>query len=153
MALKVLGLRKTWSHNSILGISDEETVKLDFDEMPFSRVKYWASWALKRFKLQGFIILKSSKNCYHVIFDRTVSWVENMSVVAWVALLSHNEGLKRYLIMQCIKKCSTVRVSAKNEKSSPIVVYRCGNQSENVREFLKNRRLIKKITRKMQEKS
>jgi hypothetical protein len=137
------------SHKSIIGITDDETVKLDFDQMPFPRVKYWAFWALKRFKLQGFIILKSSKNCYHVLFDRTLLWTDNMSAVAWVALLSHNEGLKRYLIMQCIKKCSTVRVSAKNEKASPRVVYRCGSQSENIREFLKNRQLIKKVIVKL----
>jgi len=88
MVPKVLGLRKTSYHRFILGYSDEETVKLDFDQMPFSKVKYWASRALERFKLQGFIILKSSKNCYHVIFDKTLSWTENMSVVAWIALLS-----------------------------------------------------------------
>ena len=145
-------MRRTSSHNAILGVSDEETVKLDFDQTPFSRVKYWALKALKRFKLQGFIILKSSKNCYHVIFDRALSWTENMSIVAWVALLSHNEGLRRYLIMQCIKKCSTVRVSSKGEKASPRIVYRCGNQSENIREFLKNRQLIREISQKMREK-
>lgn len=132
----------------ILGFSDEETVKLDFDQMPLSKVKFWASKALKHFKLRGFIILKSSENCYHVIFDRTVSWAENMSVVAWVALLSHNRGLMRYLLMQCIKKCSTLRVSSKKGKPSPRVVYRFGNQSENIKEFLKNRKLIVEIKRK-----
>jgi hypothetical protein len=137
-----------WSHKPILGISDQETVKLDFDQMPLSKVKYWALKALKRFKLQGFIILKSSKNCYHVIFDRIVSWTENMSIVAWVALLSHNEGLRNYLIMQCIKRCSTVRVSPKNEKASPRVVYECGKRDQNIREFLKNRELIKRISRR-----
>lgn len=141
-------MRKTSSHNFILGISDEETVKLDFDQMPFSGVKYWTLKVLKRFKLRGFIILRSSKNCYHVVFDRAVSWAENMRVMAWVVLLSHNEGLKRYLIMQCIKKCSTVRVSSKGEKSSPRIVYRYGNQNENIREFLENRHLIKEISRK-----
>lgn len=145
-------MRKTWSHKSILGFSDDETVKLDFDQMPFFRVKYWAIKALKHFKLQGFIVLRSSEDCYHVIFDKTVSWAENMSVIAWIALLSQNAGLRRYLIMQCIKKCSTVRVSSKNEKASPRIVYRCGNQNENIREFLKVRRNIKIITRKMRKK-
>lgn len=69
-------MRKTSCPKFILGYSDEDTVKLDLDEMPFSKVKYWASKALKHFKLGGFIILKSSKNCYHVIFNRTVSWLK-----------------------------------------------------------------------------
>ena len=135
----------------ILGCSDEDTVKLDLDEMPFSRVKYWASKALKHFKLRGFIILRSSKNRYHVIFDRTVSWAENMSIVAWIALLSHSKGLLKYHLMQCIKKCSTLRVSNKKGKLSPRIVYRFGNQSENIKEFLKYRRLIAKIRAKCAE--
>ena len=72
----------------ILGYSDEDTVKLDFDQMSFSKVKYWASKALRHFKLVG------------------------------------------------------LRVA-----------YRFSNQSENIREFLKNRRLIVKITTKYAEKT
>jgi hypothetical protein len=119
--------------------------------MSFSKVKYWASMALKHFRLRGFIILKSSKECYHAVFDRAVSWAENMSVVAWVALLSRDNGLVKYLLMQCIKKCSTLRVSTKREKPSPRIVYCFGNQSENIKQFLKNRQLIVKIERKYAE--
>lgn len=138
--------------NPILGISDTETVKLDLDDISFCRVKYWAFRAMRWFKLQGFIILRSSKNCYHVIFDRTVSWTQNMSVVAGIALLSHNEGLKKYHLMQCIKKCSTVRVSSKKEKPSPRIVYRFGSQNQNIREFLRKRKLIARISTKYTEK-
>lgn len=152
MVMRALGLRKISCHKFILGYSDEETVKLDFDQMPFSKARYWAVKALKRFRLQGFIILKSSKNCYHVIFDKTLSWAENMSVVAWVALLSHSKTLQTYCLMQCIKGCSTLRVSNKGEKPAPRIVYRYGNQEHNVKEFLENRRLIKKIGQKTRKK-
>ena len=81
--------------NPILGLSDTETVKLDFDETSFPSVRYWALRAMKWFRLEGFVVLKSSKNRYHVVFDRVVSWAENMRVVAWVALLSHNTGLAK----------------------------------------------------------
>jgi hypothetical protein len=97
------------------------------------------------------IYSKSNKEFYHVIFDRTVSWAENMSVVAWVALISHNKGLTRYLIMQCIKKCSTVRVSSKNEKASPRIVYGYGKQNESIRGFFETREIIKKISQKLQK--
>lgn len=97
--------------NPILGFSDTETVKLDFDDASFRTVKYWASRTARWFELQGFIILRSSKNRYHIVFDRTVSWAENMRAVAWVAVLSHNKGLAKWLLMQCIKGCSTLRVS------------------------------------------
>lgn len=148
MALKVSGLTEKSKAKPIIGFSDTETVKLDFDDVQFETVKYWASRTSRWFKLQGFIILKSSKNRYHVVFNRVVSWTENMRVVAWVALLSHNKGLAKWLLMQCIKGCSTLRVSSKREKHSPRVVYRHGKQDQNVKEFLKSRKIIKKISKK-----
>lgn len=135
----------------ILGFSDTETVKLDFDDVPFKTVKHWALRAMRWFKLQGFIILKSSKKRYHVVFDRVVSWAENMRIVAWVALQSHSKGLARWHLMQCIKQSSTLRVSPKREKPSPRAVYRHGKQDQSIKEFLKNRRIIKKIGQKMQK--
>lgn len=42
MVLRVGGLRGKWSLNSVLGMTDRETVKLDFDKTSFKTVKYWA---------------------------------------------------------------------------------------------------------------
>jgi hypothetical protein len=46
---------------------------LDFDDRCFRYAKDWAFRTLKQFRLGGFVILKSSKNHYHVVFDRPVS--------------------------------------------------------------------------------
>ena len=125
MATKVSGLtEKLYQGNPVLGYTDTETVKLDFDDVTFRTVRYWASRTMKWHKLEGYIIFKSSEKCYHVVFNRPVSWSENMSIVAWVSLLSHKETLKKWLEMQCIKKASTLRVSPKKEKSAPRVVCR-----------------------------
>jgi len=113
-----------WNHNSILGFTDDETVMLDFDDTPFKTVKYWAQVAMKHFLLGGFLILKSSENHYHVIFNDMVDWAENMSIVAWVSLQSNNQNMLRYLRMQCIKKSSTIRIGPKGEKRAPRIVYR-----------------------------
>lgn len=137
--------------NPILGFSDTETIKLDFDDVSFRTVRCWASRTTKWFKLHGFIILKSSKNRYHVVFDRVVTWADNMRVVAWVALLSHNNGLAKWFLMQCIKGCSTLRVSPKNEKPSPRIVYKYGKQNGDIKSFLKTREIIKKFSQKLQE--
>lgn len=51
----------------VLGFSDRETVKLDFDNTPFKNVRYWAVRAYNWFHLEGFWILRSSKNSYHVV--------------------------------------------------------------------------------------
>lgn len=120
---------------------------LDLDNMPFKTVKYWALRTVKWFKLRGFIILKSSDNHYHVVFDKSVFWIKNMRVVAWVWVESKNEGLGRWFAMQCIKESSTLRVSPKKEKPSPRIVFRYCKQDYEIKNFLKRRRLIKKLMR------
>ncbi len=83
-------------HSSpIFGCTDTDTVSLDFDDTTFKTVRFWARRAMNWYDLGGFLILKSSDGCYHVVFNRSVDWTENMSIVAWVAELSHNQGLQR----------------------------------------------------------
>ena len=118
---------------------------LDLDDVTFKSAKYWAERAVNWFQLGGFLILKSSDRCYHVVFNRKVSWTENMHIVAWVALQSHNRGLEKWHQMQCIKESSTLRVGPKREKASPRIVYRFGEQDCQIEEFLKYRRMIRRI--------
>jgi len=131
-----------------MGYSDTETVKLDFDNIPFKKVKYWALRTMKWFELEGFLILKSSKNCYHVVFNRESSWKQNMHIVAWVSLLSQNQGLHKWFLMQCIKESSTLRMSSKKDKTSPRIVFRYGKQNVGIRNYIKYRCLINNIRRK-----
>ena len=142
-------MRKMSNHKSILGYTDTETVKLDFDVTSFKTVNYWAERATNWFRLGGYIILKSSKDCYHVVFNRAVSWAQNLKIVAWVGLQSQNRGLIKWLLMQCIKQSSTLRISSKREKPSPRIVFRHGKQDKQINNFLKMRTLIKKIIKKL----
>jgi len=73
----------------------------------------------------------------------------NMKTVAWVSLLSHNRKLQRWHLMQCIKESSTLRVSSKGSKPSPRTVYREGKEDEKIKGYLKYRRLIKDIMKKL----
>jgi hypothetical protein len=152
-------MKRKWNHKSILGITDDETVMLDFDNTSFKLVRYLALRAMKRFNLEGFIILKSSsslissENNYHVVFNRKVSWSENVKVVAWMCLLSRNKHLIKWFLMQCIKGGPTLRVSPKfnpKYKPCPRIVYHYGKQECQIREFLKSRKRIKNIMCKMQ---
>ena len=129
----------------ILGFTDRHTVKLDLDNMSFKSAKNWAMLVLEKYKLKGFIILESSKKCYHVVFDRYVSWDENLSVIAWVAILSKSLKLKDYLGMQCIKMSSILRLAPKGDKPSPRIVFRCASQDYAIKDFLEYRQLIKRI--------
>ena len=153
MVLRESGLTEQLNQGKpLFGFTDTETVKLDLDDMSFGRVKYWACKALKQFGLGGFLILKSSKDCYHVVFDRSVDWSENASIVAWVCLVSKHRRLTEWLVMQLIKRASTLRISAKQKKSPPRIVYSRGSQDGQITGFLEYRRLIKSISKRLFEK-
>ena len=147
MVRRVLGLSAQSNPRPILGYSDDETVMLDFDDTPLRQVKYWAIKAKKKFRLKGYAILRSSKNSYHIVFDRKVTWPENMGIVAWVAQLSRKESLRKWFLMQCIKGSSTLRVSSKNEKPPPRLIFKHGTQIEQIWSFLEHRRKINVINR------
>lgn len=129
----------------ILGFTDCYTVKIDCDGMAFKDVKKIALIVMRKCGLNGFIILKSSKNHYHVVFDHYVSWEDNLSAVGWFSVLSHNPKMKDYLVMQCIKKSSTLRVVERENKPMPRIVFRYGEQNDAIEEFLKERQRIKRI--------
>lgn len=149
MAVKVNGLIKQWNRKCILGYTDTETVMLDFDNTPLKEVKYWSRRIMTWFKLEGFIILQSSENNYHVVSDHKVSWSENMRIVAWTSLLSNNRMLEKWFLMQCIKEGATLRVSPKRDKPSPRIVYQYGKQDRQIKQFLGYRKMIKHIIGKM----
>lgn len=135
----------------ILAYTDTETVMLDFDHIPLEKVKYWARRVMKFFKLEGFLILESSENCFHVVFNRSVSWSENMSIVASVTLLSHNRGLRRWQLMQCRKQSASLRISPKGIKSSPKIVHCEGRQDGQIQGYLEYRNLIMDIMESLNE--
>jgi hypothetical protein len=146
----------------VWGDWDKETVRLDFDFMPLGEVKLWAFRVCFWFRLDGFIILRSSmkdyvvkkkskvvyrylKGSYLVVFDRPVRWATNVKIMNWVALESGNSDLQRYVRMQCIKETSTVRISrkkGKRDKPIPRIVFRFGKQDRQIEKFLETRRFV-----------
>jgi hypothetical protein len=51
--------------------------------------------------------------------------------------------------MQCIKRASTLRVSPKQTKPAPRIVFRHGNQDGEIAQFLRARRRVKRKLRKV----
>jgi hypothetical protein len=125
------------------GLTSSETVMLDFDDLGYSEVKYWAFSILKKFRLGGFVILQSSERHYHIIFDRKLTYAKCVSVIADVCLYAKSESLSRWFYLQCIKGEFTLRVSAKGKKPSPKIVFRYGKQDKEIKEFLQYRQLVK----------
>jgi len=114
--------------------------------MGFEKVKYWASRTCKEHKLGGFLIVRSSKRNHHIVFNRAVSWAENMSIVASLCLTLKHESLTKWFLLQCIKREPTLRTSIKANKPSPRIVYHYGKQNGKIKEYLRYRkfgRLVK----------
>lgn len=123
----------------IIAYTDRQTVKLDLDNTDYQRVKSVARWLMKKFNLGGFIILRSSKNSYHVVFNRTVSWEENMKIVGYASWMCAdyftNHKLMGWTIMQMIKGASTLRTSRKFSKPRPRIIYKEGDQDNEIAAF------------------
>ena len=134
------------THDFVFGYSDDETVMLDMDNTDLKTVEKWANMVLKWHDLRGYLILESSTGSFHIVFNRKVDWSENMRIVAWVALLSGNEGLQRWHRMQCIKMKSTLRISNKVEKKPPQILKKSGKQKNRIKKFREFRKEIKKIS-------
>ncbi|MCW4040726.1 MAG: hypothetical protein NWE83_08255 [Candidatus Bathyarchaeota archaeon] len=146
MDIEATGLIETLNPgNPTLGCTDDETVMLDFDNTSFADVLVYAQPALKHFRLQGFIILESSDENYHVVFDRKVSWSENIQIVAWVSLIAQHDGLLKWFRMQRIKQSSTLRVSAKHDKPMPRIVARVSEQHQQLASFMEYRAFLQTI--------
>jgi hypothetical protein len=90
--------------------------------------------------LEDFIILNSSTNNYHALFDRSVSWLENLDVMAWSSLLTHLVKLMKWFVMQVVKGSSTLRIMGKGDKPAPRIVFRFGKQDNETKNYLKWRR-------------
>ena len=65
-----------------------------------------------------------------------------MQIVAWVALRSHNKGLRKWQLMQCRKGSSTLRVGPKGKKPSPKIVYKEGRLDGEIRIYEEYRKII-----------
>jgi len=123
----------------VVGYTDRETIKLDLDGTVYKRVKKIADYCVVAYHLEGYVILQSSKNNYHVVFDKNVSWEENVRIMAWVAYKFGKESYTRWFVLQVIKTASTLRIGNKGEKPRPRIVHKFGRQSEEIKNFREHR--------------
>ena len=145
----------------VLGDWDNDIVKIDWDERSIVDVKHWSFMLNKRYKLGGFIILRSSikthkvwnenhtevvyrykTGSFHTVFNRAVSWSSLISILAWLCLTVKDEILSKWFFMQLIKGTFTLRHGFKKRKGIPKIVYRFGNQDGQIAKFLANRKFI-----------
>jgi len=138
----------------VFGLTYHNVVMLDLDGMSFREVKRLCMEAVRRYRLGGFVILRSSRNNYHVVFDRTFkTWDKTLNIMSRIAIMSKNPNVWKWLCMQVIKGGATLRISPKPSnpgfKPPPRVVFRHGNQDTAVKKYLADRRWVLKSVRRI----
>jgi hypothetical protein len=131
--------------NSLDGVTSKRIILLDFDDVDFDEVLYWARRACFWFKLNGFLIMRSSVNSCHVIFDKFVDWATNVSVMNSIAIQFDNEDFRSYVRLQCRKGQSTLRVGTKGYGGIPFPYFSEGSQVEEIKDYLDTRALLLNI--------
>ena len=136
----------------IVGLSDNRTVMCDLDNVSFREAKDLAFLTMERFRLEGFIILKSSSKHYHLVFDKPKRWSSVQKIIASIGINSNNPEVWKWVCMQVRKGFCTLRVSPKplnphGFKPVPRVVYRYGSQNLQIKWFLSMRRCVLRMVK------
>jgi hypothetical protein len=159
--------------NIVLGDHDQNILKIDFDERySCPQVKRICYMLLKRYLLEGFIILQSSTKThkvkdeelekdvfkyqtksYHAVFNRPVTMIEINRILAWLCLRLKDDNLTKWFFMQLQKGTYTLRIAFKGKKKPPRIVYRYGNQDKQIARYLANREFILDFLKEAESKS
>ncbi len=113
-----------------IGFMTNRGVVLDLDNMTFKKAKWMAETLLKRYRLEGFVLVKSSEMSYHVVFNRYLNWRTITKI-----LFSQYEVI-RYAVFQMKEGFLTLRVSAKNGKNKPRILLTFGKQDKLIKDYM-----------------
>ncbi|MEM2117912.1 MAG: hypothetical protein QW386_02710 [Candidatus Bathyarchaeia archaeon] len=114
----------------VIGFMTNKGLILDLDNMKFKKVKWLAKTLCKRYKLEGYLIIKSSDKNYHVVFNRYLKWKTITKI-----LFNQYEAL-RWAVFQMQSGYLTLRISRKNGMNKPKIVYQTGKQDKLIKDYL-----------------
>ena len=113
-----------------IGFNTDRGLMLDLDNMKYKKAKWTAESLLKDYKLEGFLLIRSSKKNYHVVFNRYLSWRTLTKI-----LFSLHECL-RWAVFQMKEGQLTLRISKKNGKDKPKIVHQLGKIDKLIKDYL-----------------
>lgn len=121
----------------IVGYTSDHTAMLDLDGVTRLEAIRLVNGLMKRFRLQGYVLLKSSCDGWHIVFDRRLSWKNVLRVIfaappcrrRWGGHLSWAE-------LQAVKGFATLRIGGKGHKRSPRIMEYRGSQNCEISEYL-----------------
>ena len=123
-----------------VGFVTTRGVLLDLDNMTFKKAKWIAETLLKTYKLQGYLLVKSSQKSYHVVFNRYLSWKKTTEI-----LFSRYECV-RYAVQQVQNGHLTLRISPKNGRNKPKILVTTGKTDKLIKDYLEVFTKFQKVT-------
>jgi hypothetical protein len=117
------------NHGFCIGFDTGRGLMLDLDNMKFKKALWIARTLFRRYKLEGFVLVRSSSKNYHVVFNRYLSWKTITRI-----LFSQYEVI-RWAVFQMKQGFLTLRVSKKNGKDKPKVLLEVGKTDKLIKEY------------------
>ena len=113
-----------------IGFNTGRGLMLDLDNMKFKKALWIAETLLKRYRLEGFLLIRSSRMNYHVVFNRYLSWRTITKI-----LFSMYECV-RWAVFQMREGQLTLRISMKNGKNKPEILCDVGKTDKLIKDYL-----------------
>jgi len=113
-----------------IGFHTDRGVVLDLDNMKYRKALKITEDLCKSYRLQGYLLIRSSPKSYHVVFNRYLSWRKITKI-----LFSRYETV-RYAVFQMMSGHLTLRISKKNGKDKPKIVRQMGKSDKLVKDYL-----------------
>lgn len=135
----------------VYGFTTSHGLLLDLDNTTLDETRKIAKKYMERFKLEGYVILRSSQNNYHVVFNRYLSWKKVLSCLFKIVWFYHfhkhgsKPSLTFWAILQACKETETLRISMKERKAVPKVIQTKGKIDKLIKDYLDFMREMNKI--------
>jgi hypothetical protein len=126
----------------VYGFTTGHGLLLDLDNTTLKETRNITEKYMKRFKLEGYMILKSSQNNYHVVFNKYLSWKKVLSCLFKIVWYYHyhkhgaKPNLTYWAILQACKQSETLRISTKKRKNAPKIISTKGKTDKLIRDYL-----------------
>ena len=116
--------------NCSVGFITRRGVCLDLDDVSKTKAEKIADYRLAKHKLEGYLLIESSKNHYHVVFNRYTAWRKSLQIIfsTWKCI--------EWGVWQAIKGELTLRISPKKGRNLPKIVKRVGKTDKLIRDYL-----------------
>ena len=114
----------------VIGFMTNKGVVLDLDNMKFKKARWIARTLCKQYKLEGYLLIRSSEKNYHVVFNRYLSWRTITKII-----FSQYEAL-RWAVFQMQSGYLTLRISKKNGENKPKILLKVGKTDKLIKDYL-----------------